>query len=53
MLKSGDKIYYEDKEYVILVVYNSGYLEIQDIQNPYVVKLVNRVDIMSDRYRVV
>ena len=45
MLKSGDKIYYEDKEYLILAVYNSGFLEIQDIQNLYVVRLINRTDI--------
>jgi hypothetical protein len=53
MLKNGDKIYYEDKEYLILYVYNSGYLEIQDIHNPYIVKLVNRVDVMLERYSLV
>ncbi len=53
MLLNGDKIYYEDEEYVILYVYNSGYLAVQAIHDPYVVKLVNRVDVMSERYSLV
>ncbi|MCA1031465.1 hypothetical protein LCL95_10555 [Bacillus timonensis] len=44
-MKIGDHVVFNDKVYEVFFMYESGYVEIKDLKNPFKVDLVTEADV--------